>query len=1037
MHAAGETATAETKVFCFFSSEKKALPSLSSSARTLTLEKLVDPRTPPSGNAAPRDVPGLIAAARLARAAGQREASLAWLRTAIRLQPAHAGLRTEAAVDLAALGRTDEAEAEYRAVLHLHPGHPGAHVGLGHAARRRGDRQAALGHFQAAWDANPAQVQPGLEAAAELCQLGRVDDAEALYQAVLARSPGQPGALLGLATCARRRGDLTAALDLHRSVLAADPAHAWARLQAASDLCRLDRLDAAEAEYHHLLSAAPDSAAALLGLGQCARRRGDRAAALSWHRRAAAADPANTWCRLECAVDLRELGQFDAARDAIAAVLAQQPGSAPALLGLAQNERAAGRRAASRDTLRRLVAEAPGHVTALLELAADERELGDAEAARRLAQAALEADPAQDAAWLSLGHTERAAGRHDDALAAFARAHALQPGRAEPLLQMAQVERALGRQAVGDALLARALALEPDNPPALVQQAEQARMALDVPRMHATYAGAVARLPFHLGLHLGLAEALALLGRTDEALAQLAATEAASGQAAMVRTRRVGLLRRCGHWPDALALARQATADAPQDFGCWMERLSCELCLGTEADINHCLAHAPAATQRDRARLARMRARVAEDRGDWAQAASGYLQAESLDPEAAETYFMRTRFCLSTLDLPGARHALRAYMRLNAASLRLRGQSRHASQTHFGQVLDEYALDQAVADGLPALRGAAQQGGVEAVLQVVAAHPHSTAAAVALLHALRAQGLVGARLAGAGLAGAGPVGAGPVGAALAGAGLVGAALANSATLRVSGPAAGALPAAPIPARIVQFWDTPDVPADVRAMMQSWRDHHPDHLIELFDDAAARAFIARHLGAVAGNIYGRISGPAQKADVFRLAYLAIHGGAYADSDDRCHAPLHTVLPPRAELVLYQEDFGSAGNNFIACAPRHPVIVLALRQALAAAARGDAETVWLSTGPALLTRALAQHLAASGPHWRGCLDRLAILGRRELFGAVAIHCLTGYKATDRHWGNAAPGRGAGCRLPESGAAGTSEPSTAPHGTDENVK
>ncbi len=929
-----------------------------------------------------------------ARASGHREVSLAWLRTATRLQPAHQGLRAEAAADLTALGRPEEAEAEYQAVLELNPAHAGAHAGLGQAARRRGDRAAALGHFQAAWDADTTQIWAGMEAAAELCHLGRLDQADALCGAVLAQAPGQPVALLGLANCARKRGDLLASLDLHRRVLAADPAHTWARLQAAADLSRLDRLDSAEAEYHLILSAAPDNAAALLGLGQCARRRGDRPAALSWHRRAAEADPANTWYRLECAVDLRELGQFGAARDALASVLAEEPDCAPALLGLAQLDRAAGQRAAARDVLRRLLAAAPGHITALLDLAADERELGNTEEARRLAQAALAADRGQDAAWLSLGHTERADGHHAEALAAYAQAQALQPGRAEPLLQMAQEERTLGRQAAADALLARALAAEPDDPATVVQQAEQARLALDVPRMHALYAAAVARTPFHLGLHLGLAEALALLGRTGEALARLEAAEAVSGQTALVRIRRIGLLRRCGHWHEALALARQATADAPHDVGCWMERLSCEVCLGTPADIDNCLAQAPAATGRDRARLARMRASVMEDRGDWAQAEAGYREAATLDPHAAETHFMHARFCLSALDLPGARAALRAYMHLSAATLRLRGQSRHASQTHFGQVLDEYALDHA---DLPALREAARHGQVEPILRVVAAHPHSTAAAVALLHALRARGL------------AGPVCLQSRGAAP-----------GAATSAAPGAALGARPGTPIPRRIVQFWDTPDVPADVRAILQSWRDHHPDHQVELFDDAAARAFIAARLGAVAANIYGRIAGAAQKADVFRLAYLAVHGGIYADSDDRCHAPLQAVLPGQAELVVYQEDFGSVGNNFIACVPGHPVVLLALRQAMAAIARGDAETVWLSTGPALLTRALAQYLAASGALWRGRLDRVAILGRRELFDAVAIHCLTGYKATERHWGNAAARRAPAASLPAGDAA-----------------
>ena len=86
-----------------------------------------------------------------------------------------------------------------------------------------------------------------------------------------------------------------------------------------------------------------------------------------------------------------------------------------------------------------------------------------------------------------------------------------------------------------------------------------------------------------------------------------------------------------------------------------------------------------------------------------------------------------------------------------------------------------------------------------------------------------------------------------------------------------------------------------------------------------------------------------------------------------------------------------------------APRHPLIVLALRLAVNAVNRGDTDMVWLLTGPALLTRAFAQALAAGAIAPAALGSEVLLLRRRELFRAVAIHCAAGYKQTMQHWRN----------------------------------
>ena len=157
-------------------------------------------------------------------------------------------------------------------------------------------------------------------------------------------------------------------------------------------------------------------------------------------------------------------------------------------------------------------------------------------------------------------------------------------------------------------------------------------------------------------------------------------------------------------------------------------------------------------------------------------------------------------------------------------------------------------------------------------------------------------------------------------------------------------------------------------------------------------------------------YQRAENPAEKADVFRLAYLYAQGGVYVDADDRCLAPISSVLPSHVTLAVYQEDYalgglaiGTLGNNFLAAAPNNAVIGRALELATEALNRGDTEMVWLKTGPALITRAFAE-IASKTPLKLGAwLENIALLERRQLSQFAAIHCFTAYKKTQRHWSN----------------------------------
>jgi hypothetical protein len=358
------------------------------------------------------------------------------------------------------------------------------------------------------------------------------------------------------------------------------------------------------------------------------------------------------------------------------------------------------------------------------------------------------------------------------------------------------------------------------------------------------------------------------------------------------------------------------------------------------------------------------RGQAAEAAWRFDEATREYEEALRLNPNDAWLRLDMARLRMLSLDLAEARAQMRSVMQAEASIALLQRRSTNVSQTHYGQILDEFELDADALAAVTALREVAPRERSEVLLSVVRRFPDSTLAAICLLLALREAG----------------------------------SFVRSGSRRSNG-------ASPIPKMIAQFWDSGDPPAEIRTMMNTWREWHPEHAFFLHDDTAAQCFLGETYTLDVLTAYRRAREPAQKADIFRLAWLFARGGYYVDADDRCFAPVGTIVPAHAELAVYQEDLGTLGNNFIGAVPRHPVIGLALDLAVDAVNRGDNDLLWLSTGPGLLTRAFARTLAMSRLNASAWLDGIAVLDRSELYRAVAIHCFTGYKKTERHWSQSA--------------------------------
>jgi tetratricopeptide (TPR) repeat protein len=659
---------------------------------------------------------------------------------------------------------------------------------------------------------------------------------------------------------------------------------------------------------------------------------------------------------------LLERGKPGEAGRQFRSAIAFEPNNVRALIGLARVACSTGDKERSARLLQRAAATNPDHAGTRLSVAAAFRDQGEFEPARRHLDKVIAQSPKHTGAWMQLGRLERMRGDRAAALSAFGRAIEINPQFVQALVERAIEERALGRPYESEQTLNQALSIDPIHAHALTQAAEHAAMARDEGTALALYERAIAASPDSPKAYLGASRVAAKAGRDTEAFRYLDLAEQAAGPDSAIVARRAYLLRLAGEWPMARAILEGSIEACRRDFLLWHQLAALQLAMGDLAGLEESLRNPPARTSLDIARVHELRGNLAEARWNFAEAVMQYRRATELSPSDASFALELARAHLLTLDVEAARRELAKALKLGASRRMLGGESLNLSQNYLGQILNEFALDPSTVGQLRRAQGMPDDGRLAALKDAVRGAPDNIAAAIALLLALRRTGAF-SRL----------------------------------------PQDGSAPSR-IPRRIIQYWDAARPPASVSGVMKSWKRVHEGWSCLRFSNRTALEFLRSRLPGETVQAYLRAPHPAQKADLFRLAYLFCEGGVYADADDRCLAPLETIVPPDADLVVYQERYGTIGNNFIGACAGHPVLKHALDLAVESITRGDRDVTWLSTGPGLLSRTLAHALADTRDvaKW---LNRVAILEGSELARAVAVHCQLSYKNSDKHWINSA--------------------------------
>jgi tetratricopeptide (TPR) repeat protein len=982
-----------------------------------------------------------------ARKCGFREEALEHFRFVAEQKPDNVWAQYDVAVELQSLERFDEALTAYRAVVEIDPAFQLGRHGLAHILRRLGDHTGALEQFRAFAALAPDNIFAQLDVGKELQALGQMDEAQSAYREIIARDPKFRHGRHGMALLMRSLGDHAAALEHFRAVLELDRQNVWASQDVAVELLALGRLDEAEENFRAAVKKNGKFSYAWHGLGQIARRRGDHEEALRRFRVAAELEPKKVETLQDIATELRELGRLSEADEILQSAVERNPHSARALLIYAnwRKERA------SRDEfialLEKAVALEPGHFRAKQDLAGayfwrdrlDEAEaiydellhardwrlsamIGKGQVARRRGQRAAALAFFENAAagpvpsdWaelelsrelfecgrfdeaerilrggiarnpdfvqfhLQLGSNARTLGDSGAALAAFAKAAEIFPQDERIRIEIAIEEFRRGRPDQAMALLRTLIDERPRFAAAMealaniFQQLDDPQSAIELRRRVLEIDGS------SQWTDLLLAQNLVRLGEYKEAQDVLSACETRLGLSPEIERVRCDILRDRGDYRAARAALDAATARYPAHFELWSRRVSLLTAAGDFAEARRATEQPPEFSAREMARVSGLRGLIAEAEWKLDEAYFHHLDALKLNPADPFANDCAARVALLRLDVAAARQFLEASVQNNPAQWARRRGIPKALQSHLGQLVDEFRIDASALERLKAAMTLANREDPLACL--VRENPDYTAAAISFLIALRQDGKLTAR---------------------------------------QEKKAAAAPT--IPARITQFWDR-NIPPDVEELCDSWQRLNPDFAYRRYGLDEARDFLSEASPPAVLAAFDRASEPAMKADIFRLALLHREGGWYADADDRCLAPIAPLGAEGHDLVVYREDLGTLGNNFIGVAAAHPAIDRALADAVVAVNRGDADMVWLATGPGLLTRSVASWLAEN---LRERLEATRVLERDELFDRLAIHCVTSYKHTKKHWsrstfpGEAARKRNAAARALKHGTA-----------------
>jgi tetratricopeptide (TPR) repeat protein len=239
------------------------------------------------------------------------------------------------AVALSKDGKTAEAIAAWREVLHASPDDADASHQLGLAFAAHGKQDDAVNSFERALHYAPGAVATKLELGKAFLALNRPKDARFNFEDLLAREPNNVDALAGLARTLRSLGQIEDSLLVAQRGVACDPAHPDIALEKAQALKSLKRTDQAIEAFEQVLTLRPDDPEAGQDLAKMLIEAKRAAEAIVVLRKVVRNHSADLTAWLDFGAALLAARAYGEAVDAFRRALALKPTSAAAHANLA------------------------------------------------------------------------------------------------------------------------------------------------------------------------------------------------------------------------------------------------------------------------------------------------------------------------------------------------------------------------------------------------------------------------------------------------------------------------------------------------------------------------------------------------------------------------------------------------------------------------------------------------------------------------------------------------------------------------------
>jgi tetratricopeptide (TPR) repeat protein len=214
----------------------------------------------------------------------------------------------------------------FERALAVEPLNYSAHIGLGSALKKEGDRAGAMEHYQAALRANPDGDLAYNGIGTLLLSRQQASEAVGYFEQSLRLNPRSVEALVNSGAALEESGaDPEEVLRRYRRALVIDPEYSGAHYNIARTLAARGEFDEARKHYETAIALKPDYADAYYNLGLLYEGTGQPRQAADQYRQALGADPGYAMAHNNLGVLLAREGDTEAAALHFAAALKLAP----------------------------------------------------------------------------------------------------------------------------------------------------------------------------------------------------------------------------------------------------------------------------------------------------------------------------------------------------------------------------------------------------------------------------------------------------------------------------------------------------------------------------------------------------------------------------------------------------------------------------------------------------------------------------------------------------------------------------------------